>query len=128
MQISKSAFPVAAIGKRFLPATKASPTERLTIIDKSLVPYVVKTIAAGHTEMIFVTSRNKGAIEDHFDKAYERKAELEVQDKQAMLGSIRSIKPVAKPAVQPPLWPAIGERNDSHFSSSLRGVNPHGKE
>jgi UTP--glucose-1-phosphate uridylyltransferase len=93
-QITKAVFPVAGLGTRFLPATKASPKEMLPIVDKPLIQYAVEeAIAAGITEMIFVTGRNKRAIEDHFDKAYELEAELEAKNKQALLDTIRSIKP-----------------------------------
>ena len=71
-KISKAVFPVAGLGTRFLPATKASPKEMLPIVDKPLIQYAVEeAIDAGITEMIFITGRSKRAIEDHFDKAYE---------------------------------------------------------
>jgi len=93
-KITKAVFPVAGLGTRFLPATKASPKEMLPVVDKPLIQYAVEeAIAAGITEMIFVTGRNKRAIEDHFDKAYELEAELEAKNKQALLEAIRSIKP-----------------------------------
>ncbi|MBU6493587.1 MAG: UTP--glucose-1-phosphate uridylyltransferase GalU [Burkholderiales bacterium] len=94
MQVTKAVFPVAGLGTRFLPATKASPKEMLPIVDKPLIQYAVEeAVAAGITEMIFVTGRNKRAIEDHFDKAYELEAELEAKHKQALLNVVRSIKP-----------------------------------
>jgi UTP--glucose-1-phosphate uridylyltransferase len=93
-KITKAVFPVAGLGTRFLPATKASPKEMLSIVDKPLIQYAVEeAIAAGITEMIFVTGRNKRAIEDHFDKAYELEAELEARNKQAMLDVLHRIKP-----------------------------------
>lgn len=93
-QITKVVFPVAGLGTRFLPATKASPKEMLSVVDKPLIQYAVEeAIAAGFTEMIFVTGRNKRAIEDHFDKAYELEAELEAKNKQTLLDAIRDIKP-----------------------------------
>jgi len=93
-KITKAVFPVAGLGTRFLPATKASPKEMLPIVDKPLIQYAVEeAIEAGITEMIFVTGRNKRAIEDHFDKAYELEAELEARDKQALLDILRKIKP-----------------------------------
>ena len=92
--ITKAVFPVAGLGTRFLPVTKASPKEMLPIVDKPLIQYAVEeAMAAGITEMIFVTGRNKRAIEDHFDKAYELEAELAARDKQALLAALRSIKP-----------------------------------
>jgi UTP--glucose-1-phosphate uridylyltransferase len=93
-KITKAVFPVAGLGTRFLPATKASPKEMLSIVDKPLIQYAVEeAIAAGITEIIFVTGRNKRAIEDHFDKAYELEAELEARNKTALLDVLRSIKP-----------------------------------
>lgn len=93
-KITKAVFPVAGLGTRFLPATKASPKEMLSIVDKPLIQYAVEeAMSAGITEMIFVTGRNKRAIEDHFDKAYELEAELEARNKQALLDVLRSIKP-----------------------------------
>src|SRR3954449_10356966 len=93
-KLRKAVFPVAGLGSRFLPVTKASPKEMLPIVDKPLIQYAVEeAIAAGITEMIFVTGRNKRAIEDHFDKAYELEAELEAKNKQALLDVIRGIKP-----------------------------------
>jgi len=92
--ITKAVFPVAGLGTRFLPATKASPKEMLNVVDKPLIQYAVEeAIAAGITEMIFVTGRSKRAIEDHFDKAYELEAELEAKNKQSLLEIVRNIKP-----------------------------------
>ncbi len=93
-KISKALFPVAGLGTRFLPATKASPKEMLPVVDKPLIQYAVEeAIEAGMTEMIFITGRNKRAIEDHFDKAYELEAELEARQKHELLQMIRRIKP-----------------------------------
>jgi UTP--glucose-1-phosphate uridylyltransferase len=93
-KITKAVFPVAGLGTRFLPATKASPKEMLPIVDKPLIQYAVEeAAAAGITEMIFVTGRNKRAIEDHFDKAYELEAELAAKDKQALLDVLNTVKP-----------------------------------
>ncbi len=92
--ITKAVFPVAGLGTRFLPATKASPKEMLNVVDKPLIQYAVEeAMAAGITEMIFVTGRSKRAIEDHFDKAYELEAELEAKNKQDLLALVRNIKP-----------------------------------
>jgi UTP--glucose-1-phosphate uridylyltransferase len=94
LKVTKAVFPVAGLGTRFLPATKASPKEMLPVVDKPLIQYAVEeAIAAGITEMIFVTGRGKGAIEDHFDKSYEMEAELEARGKAALLEVVRSIKP-----------------------------------
>jgi len=92
--ITKAVFPVAGMGTRFLPATKAIPKGMLPVVDKPLIQYAVEeAYAAGIRQMIFVTGRNKRAIEDHFDTAYELEAELEATNKQAMLDVVRSIKP-----------------------------------
>ncbi|MFC5460912.1 UTP--glucose-1-phosphate uridylyltransferase GalU [Massilia niabensis] len=92
--IRKAVFPVAGLGSRFLPATKAQPKEMLPIVDKPLIQYAVEeAVAAGITEMIFITGRNKRAIEDHFDKAYELEAELEAHNKQALLDLVRKVIP-----------------------------------
>jgi UTP--glucose-1-phosphate uridylyltransferase len=93
-KIRKAVFPVAGLGSRFLPATKAQPKEMLPIVDKPLIQYAVEeAVAAGITDMIFITGRNKRAIEDHFDKAYELEAELEAASKTALLEQVRNIIP-----------------------------------
>ena len=93
-KITKAVFPVAGLGSRFLPATKASPKEMLPIVDKPLIQYAVEEAAScGITEMIFVTGRNKRAIEDHFDKAYELETELERKNKDVLLDMVRSVLP-----------------------------------
>jgi UTP--glucose-1-phosphate uridylyltransferase len=93
-KITKAVFPVAGLGTRFLPATKASPKEMMSIVDKPLIQFAVEeAAAAGITEMIFVTGRNKRSIEDHFDKAYELEAELASHNKHELLAVLRSIKP-----------------------------------
>jgi UTP--glucose-1-phosphate uridylyltransferase len=92
--VKKAIFPVAGLGTRFLPATKASPKEMLPVVDKPLIQYAAEeAIDAGITELIFVTGRSKRAIEDHFDKAYELEAELEVRGKDKILRSLRGILP-----------------------------------
>ena len=94
MKLRKAVFPVAGLGSRFLPATKASPKEMLPIVDKPLIQYAVEeAAAAGITEMIFITGRNKRAIEDHFDKAYELETELERKNKDELLDMTRSVLP-----------------------------------
>jgi len=93
-RITKAVFPVAGFGSRFLPATKASPKEMLPIVDKPLIQYATEeAIAAGITDLIFVTGRSKRAIEDHFDKAYELENELEVRGKNELLKIARSVVP-----------------------------------
>ncbi len=87
-------FPVAGLGSRFLPATKAQPKEMLPIVDKPLIQYAVEeAVAAGITEMVFITGRNKRAIEDHFDTAYELEAELQAAHKDALLEMVRNVIP-----------------------------------
>jgi UTP--glucose-1-phosphate uridylyltransferase len=92
--LTKAVFPVAGMGTRFLPATKASPKEMLTVVDKPLIQYAVEeAYEAGIREMIFVTGRSKRAIEDHFDMAYELEMELEAAGKQALLDIVRGVQP-----------------------------------
>ncbi len=93
-KVTKAVFPVAGLGTRFLPATKASPKEMLPIVDKPLIQYAVEeAVAAGITDLIFVTGRGKRAIEDHFDKAYELEAELSAAGKTKLLKEVRSLLP-----------------------------------
>ncbi|MDF2465908.1 MAG: galU [Ramlibacter sp.] len=93
-KISKAVFPVAGLGTRFLPATKAQPKEMLPIVDKPLIQYAVEeAYAAGIRHMIFVTGRNKRAIEDHFDTAYELESELEATHKDELLALVRGMHP-----------------------------------
>ena len=92
--IRKAVFPVAGMGSRFLPATKASPKEMMAIVDKPLIQYAVEeAVAAGITDMIFITGRSKRSIEDHFDKAYELEAELEKRGKAELLRITREVIP-----------------------------------
>lgn len=92
--LNKAVFPVAGLGTRFLPATKAQPKEMLPVVDKPLIQYAVEeAYAAGIRHMIFVTGRNKRAIEDHFDTAYELENELEVAGKHELLNIVRSMQP-----------------------------------
>jgi UTP--glucose-1-phosphate uridylyltransferase len=93
-RIRKAVFPVAGLGTRFLPATKASPKEMLPIVDKPLIQYAVEeAVQAGVEVLVFVTSRTKRAIEDHFDSAYELETELELRGKQEQLELVQSIVP-----------------------------------
>ena len=93
-KIRKAVFPVAGMGTRFLPATKANPKEMLPIVDKPLIQYAAEeAVAAGITELIFVTGRNKRSIPDHFDKAYELERELEERGKTKLLEEVRGILP-----------------------------------
>jgi UTP--glucose-1-phosphate uridylyltransferase len=92
--VTKAVFPVAGLGSRFLPVTKASPKEMLPVVDKPLIQYAVEeAAAAGITEMIFITGRNKRAIEDHFDKAYELETELAARSKTDLLQTVHSVLP-----------------------------------
>ena len=92
--LNKAVFPVAGLGTRFLPATKAQPKEMLPVVDKPLIQYAVEeAYAAGIRHMIFVTGRSKRAIEDHFDTAYELENELEVAGKLELLALVRSVQP-----------------------------------
>jgi len=93
-RIRKAVFPVAGLGTRFLPATKASPKEMLPVVDKPLIQYAVEeAYEAGIRDMVFVTGRSKRAIEDHFDTSYELESELEAAGKEAMLQLVRSVSP-----------------------------------
>lgn len=93
-RIQKAVFPVAGLGTRFLPATKAQPKEMLPIVDKPLIQYAVEeAYDAGIRHMVFVNGRNKRAIEDHFDTAYELETELEAAGKHELLELLHSIKP-----------------------------------
>jgi len=93
-RLTKAVFPVAGLGSRFLPATKASPKEMLPIVDKPLIQFAVEeAAAAGITDLIFVNGRNKRAIEDHFDKAYELETELAARNKTDLLEIVQGVLP-----------------------------------
>jgi UTP--glucose-1-phosphate uridylyltransferase len=93
-RVTKAVFPVAGLGSRFLPVTKASPKEMLPIVDKPLIQFAVEeAAAAGITDMIFITGRNKRAIEDHFDKAYELETELAARNKTELLDLVLGASP-----------------------------------
>jgi UTP--glucose-1-phosphate uridylyltransferase len=93
-RIRKAVFPVAGFGTRFLPATKAQPKEMLPVVDKPLIQYAVEeAYAAGIRDMIFVTGRNKRAIEDHYDTAYELESQLEASNKLDLLKIAQSVMP-----------------------------------
>lgn len=93
-KVTKAVFPVAGLGSRFLPATKASPKEMMPIVDKPLIQYAVEeAVAAGMTDLVFITGRSKRAIEDHFDKAYELETELEMRGKADLLKIVRDTVP-----------------------------------
>lgn len=93
-KITKAVFPVAGLGSRFLPATKATAKEMLPVVDKPLIQYAVEeAVAAGITDMVFITGRHKRAIEDHFDKAYELEATLEASNKKELLRIVQEVVP-----------------------------------
>jgi UTP--glucose-1-phosphate uridylyltransferase len=93
-RVRKAVFPVAGLGTRFLPVTKAQPKEMLPVVDKPLIQYAVEeAVAAGITEMVFVTGRSKRAIEDHFDVNYELEADLEAKGKTELLEMVRAVLP-----------------------------------
>jgi UTP--glucose-1-phosphate uridylyltransferase len=94
LKVTKAIFPVAGMGTRFLPATKANPKEMLPIVDKPLIQYAVEeAVAAGITHMVFVTGRHKRSIEDHFDKAYELETELKGRGRHKLLEQVQDIVP-----------------------------------
>ncbi|MGL4405569.1 MAG: UTP--glucose-1-phosphate uridylyltransferase, partial [Notoacmeibacter sp.] len=95
-KLSVAVFPVAGLGTRFLPATKAVPKEMLTIVDKPIIQYAVEEAReAGIEQFIFVTGRNKGVIEDHFDRQYELEATLEARKRDVPLAALRRDLPSA---------------------------------
>jgi UTP--glucose-1-phosphate uridylyltransferase len=106
--INKAIFPVAGLGTRFLPATKAQPKEMLPVVDKPLIQYAVEeAYEAGVREMIFVTGRHKRPIEDHFDMTFELEVALENAGKQELLDVVRSVKPDDMECIyvrQAPAW------------------------
>lgn len=98
--IKKAVFPVAGLGTRFLPFTKASPKEMLPIVDKPLIQYAAEeALAAGITELVFITGKTKRAIEDHFDRAFELEAELEARNKHDLADAMRGILPAGASCV-----------------------------
>ncbi len=123
--VRKAVFPVAGFGTRFLPATKACPKEMLPVVDKPLIQYAVEeAAAAGITEMIFVTGRNKRAIEDHFDRAYELEKELEASGKMDVLAELRGALPagLTYSYVRQPEMRGLGDA--VYCASSLVGDEP----
>ncbi len=125
IKITKAVFPVAGLGTRFLPATKASPKEMLPVVDKPLIQYAVEeAIAAGIDTMVFVTGRNKQAIEDHFDKAYELEKELEAKNKTALLKVLRSVLPEHVSCVFIRQSEALGLGHAVHCAKPVVGDEP----
>jgi UTP--glucose-1-phosphate uridylyltransferase len=123
--VKKAVFPVAGLGTRFLPATKATPKEMLPIVDKPLIQYAAEeAIAAGITELIFVTSSSKRALEDHFDKNYELESELEKRDKQELLAMVRDIVPVGVSCVYVRQSEALGLGHAVQCAQPVVGNEP----
>lgn len=124
-KIRKAVFPVAGLGTRFLPATKASPKEMLPIVDKPLIQYAVEeAVAAGVTDLIFVTGRGKRAIEDHFDKAYELEAELQAHGKLKLLKEVRALLPAGLNCVYVRQGEALGLGHAVLCARQLVGDEP----
>ncbi len=124
-KIKKAVFPVAGMGTRFLPATKANPKEMLPVVDKPLIQYAVEeAIEAGITELIFVTSSTKRAIEDHFDKNYALESELEKRNKDELLEVVRDILPKGVNCVYIRQPEALGLGHAVLCAASVVGRNP----
>lgn len=124
-RVTKAVFPVAGMGTRFLPATKASPKEMLPVVDKPLIQYAAEeAIEAGIDTLIFVTGRHKRAIADHFDKAYELEHQLEAKNKTKMLEEVRSILPKGISAVHIRQAEALGLGHAVLCSKPIVGNEP----
>jgi UTP--glucose-1-phosphate uridylyltransferase len=123
MKIRKAILPVAGLGTRFLPATKAQPKEMITLVDKPVIQYVVEeAVASGIEEIIFVTSLTKRAIEDHFDRNFELETRLSQKGKEKQLSSLKKISNLAKFAFVRQHEPL----GDGHaILSALPFVDPH---
>lgn len=137
-KVRKVVFPVAGLGTRFLPATKAIPKEMLTVVDKPVIQYAVEeAVEAGIEHFIFVTGRGKGAIEDHFDLAYELEATLKARNKIAEIEILKASRPAFGAASfvrqQEPLglghavWCAREIVGDEPFALALPDMLIHGK-
>ena len=123
--VRKAVFPVAGLGTRFLPATKASPKEMLCVVDKPLIQYAVEeAVEAGITEMIFVTGRSKRSIEDHFDRSFELEHELEAKHKTELLNLVRNIKPAHVNCMYVRQPEALGLGHAVNCAASLVGNEP----
>ena len=125
MSVTKAIFPVAGLGTRFLPATKALPKEMLPVVDKPLIQYAVEeAYAAGVRQMIFVTGRHKRAIEDHFDSTFELEVALEKSGKQELLELVRKVKPDDMQCVYVRQPQALGLGHAVLCARSLVGDSP----
>lgn len=123
--VKKAVFPVAGMGTRFLPATKASPKEMLPIVDKPLIQYAVEeAVAAGIDVLVFVTSRTKRSIEDHFDKAYELETELANRGKSEILRIVQNIVPPHVSCVYIRQAEALGLGHAVNCARSVIGDEP----
>ena len=125
MSVNKAIFPVAGLGTRFLPATKAQPKEMLPVVDKPLIQYAVEeAYAAGVREMIFVTGRHKRPIEDHFDMTFELEVALEQANKHDLLEVVRSVKPDDMECIYVRQAQALGLGHAVLCGQRLVGNNP----
>lgn len=124
-KIRKAVFPVAGLGTRFLPATKASPKEMLPIVDKPLIQYAVEeAVEAGVDTMIFITGRSKNAIVDHFDKAYELENELTIRGKTELLRIVRQVMPPHVSFIFIRQAEALGLGHAVHCAKTVIGDEP----
>jgi UTP--glucose-1-phosphate uridylyltransferase len=124
-KVTKAVFPVAGLGTRFLPATKAVPKEMLPIVDKPLMQYAVEeALAAGIDTMVFITGRSKNSIMEHYDKAYEMEKELELRNKTAILEQLRTIMPSHLKCVFIRQPEALGLGHAVHCAKPVVGDEP----
>jgi len=123
--IKTAVFPVAGMGTRFLPATKANPKEMLAVVDKPLIQYAVEeAIAAGITELVFVTSSSKRAIEDHFDRNFELESTLEKRGKDDLLSIVRNVLPAGVQCIYVRQPEALGLGHAVLCAKNVVGNNP----
>jgi len=124
-KIRTAVFPVAGLGTRFLPATKANPKEMLPVVDKPLIQYAAEeAIAAGITELVFVTSSSKRAIEDHFDRNFELESTLEARGKNDLLADVKGILPPGVHCVYIRQPEALGLGHAVLCAKNVVGDNP----
>lgn len=124
-KIRKAVFPVAGLGTRFLPATKASPKEMMSIVDKPLIQYAAEEAEeAGATQLVFITGRNKRSIEDHFDKAYELEAELASAGKLQLLDIVQNVMPPSVTCIYVRQAEALGLGHAVLCAKSVVGDEP----
>src|SRR5256885_17075878 len=125
MLVNKAIFPVAGLGTRFLPATKARPKEMRPVVNKPLIQYAVEeAYAAGVREMIFVTGRHKRPIEDHFDMTFELEVALEQAGKQELLNVVRQVKPDDMECIYVRQAQALGRSHAVLCAQRLTGNSP----